>query len=153
MNNGKLINLLEQFPRDQLVELGFVSKEDPGTIVCLAIGDVVLSDKHLILLDLESIEIIRETIKVNLHVKGAGTPKESAVTEGTNETPTPTPQAGESDAGPDQAPGDSGEPNAELDQAPGTSVEKEASHNLQVEPAQNEPIIRSAPTGGSEPII
>ena len=54
MTVGEIIDILEQFPRDQIMEMGIVTKitkEDPQWITCLPIADILVSEKHLIIVD------------------------------------------------------------------------------------------------------
>ena len=54
MTVGEIIDILEQFPRDQIMEMGIVTKitkEAPQWITCLPIADILVSEKHLIIVD------------------------------------------------------------------------------------------------------
>ena len=54
MTVGEIIDILEQFPRDQIMEMGIVTKitqEDPQWITCLPIADILVSEKHPIIVD------------------------------------------------------------------------------------------------------
>jgi len=75
MTVGEIIDILEQFPRDQIMEMGIVTKitkEDPQWITCLPIADILVSEKHLIIVDPDSSDLVQEIIGSKLNVRRAG---------------------------------------------------------------------------------
>lgn len=75
MTVGEIIEILEQFPRDQILEMGIVTKvtrEDPHWITCLPIADILVSEKHLIIVDPDSSDLVREIIGSKLNVRRTG---------------------------------------------------------------------------------
>ena len=77
MTVGHLIEILEQFPRDQVAEIGFLAEEDPEWLVCLEIGDIVLSEDTLAIIDQDSSELMRRLIKAKLDVHKRGVADDS----------------------------------------------------------------------------
>lgn len=59
MTVGQVIEILEQFPRDQVLEMGLMTGDDLEWITCLEIGDVVLSDDTLAIVDKDTYELMK----------------------------------------------------------------------------------------------
>ena len=77
MTVGEIIDILEQFPRDQIMEMGIVTKitkEDPQWITCLPIADILVSEKHLIIVDPDSSDLVQEIIGSKLMCAGRANP-------------------------------------------------------------------------------
>lgn len=79
MTAGEILNILEQFPREQLVEFGIVDAQQPDTVIPLDVAGVIISDQHLIMLDAESSRIIREVQSRALKGKPSEQGKERAL--------------------------------------------------------------------------
>lgn len=72
MTVGHLIEILEQFPRDQVAEIGFLTEEDPEWLICLEIADIVLSEDTLAIIDKDSSELMQRLIGVKLNIGKRG---------------------------------------------------------------------------------
>src|ERR1039458_10345970 len=84
MTVGEIIDILEQFPRDQIMEMGIVTKvtkEDPQWITCLPIADILISEKHLIIVDPDSSQLVQEIIGSRLNVRRTGNSDKGAIIE------------------------------------------------------------------------
>jgi len=103
MTVGEIIDILEQFPRDQIMEMGIVTKitkEDPQWITCLPIADILVSEKHLIIVDPDSSDLVQEIIGSKLNVRRAGKSD-----KGWAEEKAALPLSDDADAAPLDAPG------------------------------------------------
>ena len=103
MTVGEIIDILEQFPRDQIMEMGIVTKitkEDPQWITCLPIADILVSEKHLIIVDPDSSNLVQEIIGSKLNVRRTGKSD-----KGGAEEKAALPLSDEADTAPLDAPG------------------------------------------------
>lgn len=90
MTVGDIIDILEQFPRDQVLEMGILTKEDPNWITCLPIADILISEKHLIIVDPDSSQLVQEIIGSRLNVRRTGNSDKGAIIE-EKAAPAPSP--------------------------------------------------------------
>ena len=66
---GEILDILEQFPRDQLLEIGIVTHDDIASITCLPIEDILISEKHLVIVDSETSQLLQEQIRNKLNLR------------------------------------------------------------------------------------
>jgi len=71
MTIGTALSILEQFPKDKTFEIGLLSKEDNGSITVLPVADILLSDKHILLVDEETSQLVQEIIGGKLNLRKA----------------------------------------------------------------------------------
>lgn len=90
MTVGDIIDILEQFPRDQILEIGILDEKDPYNITCLAIADILISEKHIIIVDPDSSDLVQRIIGSKLNVRRTGK-SDKGVEVGEAPAPCPAP--------------------------------------------------------------
>jgi len=75
MTVGKVIDILEQFPRDQILEMGYVTPDDKQELASAPIAEILINENHLIMVDAGTAELIKIVIMQKLNVRGKGNPK------------------------------------------------------------------------------
>jgi hypothetical protein len=71
MTIGEALSILEQFPKEKTFEIGLLSKEDNGAITVLPVADILLSEKHILLVDEETSKLVQEIIGGKLNLRKA----------------------------------------------------------------------------------
>lgn len=73
MTVGDIISILEQFPREREAEFGLLSDKDQGVVTVIDIADIILSEKHILLVDTETSKQIQAIIGAKLTIRGKKT--------------------------------------------------------------------------------
>ena len=67
----ELIEILRQFPEDQVIEFGLLDPDKPNELIALPIADVVLSARVIMLVSQQTRDLIDGMISKNLKSKDA----------------------------------------------------------------------------------
>jgi len=67
----ELIEILRQFPEDQVIEFGLLDPDKPNELIALPIADVVLSSRVIMLVSQQTRDLIDGMISKNLKSKDA----------------------------------------------------------------------------------
>jgi hypothetical protein len=67
----ELIEILRQFPEDQVIEFGLLDPDKPNELIALPIVDVVLSSREIMLVSQQTRDLIDGMISKNLKSKDA----------------------------------------------------------------------------------